>query len=95
MAARGAYQVVEEIDEDGHRILLFTDSDGHTVLKRRVDGDVYHDTYMVYDAYDHLRCVLPPAAVDAYSSFDDQSLSAGNFLDLYAYFYIYDNNVLA
>ena len=92
MAARGAYQVVEEIDEDGHRILLFTDSDGHTVLKRRVDGDVYHDTYMVYDAYDHLRCVLPPAAVDAYSSFDDQSLSAGNFLDLYAYFYIYDND---
>ena len=44
--------MVEEIDEDGHRILLFTDSDGHTVLKRRVDGDVYHDTYMVYDAYD-------------------------------------------
>lgn len=47
---------------------------------------------MIYDIYDRLRCVLPPAAVEAYSSFDDQSLSSGNFLDLYGYFYIYDSS---
>lgn len=92
IAVQGVYQVMDETDEDGHRTLLFTDIDGHTVLKRRIDGDIYHDTYMIYDIYDRLRCVLPPAAVDAYSSFDDQSLSSGNFLDLYGYFYIYDSN---
>ena len=91
-AVRGAYQVTEETDEDGHRTLLFTDSDEHIVLKRRIDGEIYHDTYMVYDIYNNLHCVLPPAAVDAYSSFDDQTLSTGNFLDMYAYFYIYDSS---
>lgn len=41
IAVQGAYKVMNETDEDGHRTLLFTDIDGHTVLKRRIDGYIY------------------------------------------------------
>ena len=92
IAATGAYQVTWETDEDGHQTLLFVDNDERTVLKRQIGEDGYHDTYSVYDNYDRLCCVLPPAAVDGYTSFNNQSLSEGNYLDLYAYFYIYDDD---
>ena len=92
IAATGAYQVTWETDEDGHQTLLFVDNNERTVLKRQIGEDGYHDTYSVYDNYDRLCCVLPPAAVDGYTSFNNQSLSEGNYLDLYAYFYIYDDD---
>lgn len=78
LAAACKYTVMKSVDEDGSPVYQFTDGTGNAVLVRRMEGEVAHDTYYVYDSYDLLRYVLPPAYQD-----DPDA-------DLYAYRYTYD-----
>ncbi len=79
--ATGELYVVRTQDEDGNTVSQFTDKQGHTVLVSQLNGTVRHDTYYVYDDYDNLCYVLPPAM--------DGNISTAS-LNLYAYQYKYD-----
>ena len=79
--ATGELYVVRTQDEDGNTASQFTDKQGHTVLVSQLNGTVRHDTYYVYDDYDNLCYVLPPAM--------DGNISTAS-LNLYAYQYKYD-----
>lgn len=61
--ATGELYVVRTQDEDGNTASQFTDKQGHTVLVSQLNGTVRHDTYYVYDDYDNLCYVLPPAKI--------------------------------
>jgi len=59
------------IDEDGKRVIEFTDKDGHLILKKvqlDLSPSTHHSgwlcTYYVYDEMGMLRHVIPPKAVD-------------------------------
>ena len=54
------------IDEDGHRIDVYSDVSGHTVLERRYDGGSDSDPNDTYYLYEHglLRAVVPMIALD-------------------------------
>ena len=79
--ATGELYVIRTQDEDGNTASQFTDKQGHTVLVSQLNGTVRHDTYYVYDDYDNLCYVLPPAM--------DGNISTAS-LNLYAYQYKYD-----
>ena len=70
--------VVCNTDEDGYRSYTFKDSEGRVLLVRSCDGNVFSDTYFVYDSFGRLCYVLPPS----YQENED--------LDLWAYQYSYD-----
>ena len=68
------------------------------VLERHVGLDYTYDTYFLYDRFDQLVCVLPPAVSENWeSSAGSYVLASGNLLDHYAYFYEYDyfNNCIS
>ena len=62
--APGELFVNKSTDEDGRVSYLFTDKQGRRVLTRQMCDGIAHDTYFVYDDYDQLRYVLPPAYQD-------------------------------
>ena len=70
--------VVCNTDEDGYRSYTFKDSEGRVLLVRSCDGNIFSDTYFVYDSFGRLCYVLPPS----YQENED--------LDLWAYQYSYD-----
>ncbi|MGH1518676.1 DUF6443 domain-containing protein [Chryseobacterium sp. JK1] len=60
------------IDEDGNKIIEFTNAQGKTLLVRKVlSASANADTYYVYNNYDQLAFIIPPLASEA-SSINDQ-----------------------
>ena len=64
--ATGTLQVLCTKDEDGNKQFTFSDRSNRTVLVRRMlhEGGLQKalDTYYLYDGFDNLLAVLPPAA---------------------------------
>ena len=59
-------------------------TENHTMVA--VGLDYTYDTYFLYDRFDQLVCVLPPAVSENWeSSAGSYVLASGNLLDLYAY----------
>ncbi|MCD8078858.1 MAG: DUF6443 domain-containing protein [Bacteroides sp.] len=79
--AAGELYVVKTTDEDGKVSYTFTDKQEKIVLQRRLSGSERFDTYYLYDEYDNLVYVLPPAVSGVVTTAN---------LDLYAYGYKYD-----
>ncbi|MBV8251403.1 MAG: hypothetical protein JO154_02250 [Chitinophaga sp.] len=59
-------------DEDGNKVVEFTDKEGNTILKKVQAGDItgraytgWLSTYYVYDHAGKLRLIIPPLAVTA------------------------------
>jgi len=70
-------------DEDGNQIIEFTNSQGKTLLVRKMISDSVHaDTYYVYNNYDQLAFIIPPLA--------DNSLLNEQTLDDLCYQYKFD-----
>ena len=94
----GAYSVKETVDEDGRRVLVFTNMFGETLLERRFlagagNTQEKEDTYYCYDGAGRLVGVLPPmlsSYLEASSGFVF-SLSSTPEIANYAYLYRYDN----
>lgn len=76
--AAGSLYVNQAADEDGHLSYSFTDMLGQVVLTRQLVSGEPYDTYYVYDDFENLRFVLPPAYQDTPD------------LSLYGYQYKYD-----
>jgi RHS repeat-associated protein len=75
----GTLQVIKTTDVAGNVCYIFTDMQKHKVLERRMDGNMAHDTYYVYDQRGDLRFVLQPM----YQNDAD--------LEKYAFLYKYDD----
>ena len=82
----GQLSVTEATDEDGKKILTYTDKSGQIVMERR-GGNC--DTYYVYDDLGQLIYVLPPNASDALNT-DGSWNRTHSVLALYGYIYTYD-----
>ncbi|MBQ2844227.1 MAG: AHH domain-containing protein [Alistipes sp.] len=80
-------------NEDGNQTILFTDSDGRTILSRGIidsDSNTYADTYYVYDAKKRLRWVVSPMGSDLL--IDEHTYAVTNDLATkYCYIYLYDD----
>lgn len=90
--ASGTLSVTRTEDEDGKVSFSFVDRGGRTVLERSMlkeDGARHAlDTYYVYDPFDNLLAVIPPAASSGTLTGEvDKEL-----MDKYAYQYRYDNH---
>ena len=85
----GNLNVVKVTDEDGNVSLTFTDKLGRKTLERTVDGELYQDTYYVYDDLGLLRYVLTPEASAVMSSAGTFGDSSSPLLTQ-AYVYKYD-----
>ncbi|MCC8187223.1 MAG: DUF6443 domain-containing protein, partial [Bacteroides sp.] len=79
--AAGELYVVKTTDEDGKISYTFTDKQDKIVLQRRLSGSERFDTYYLYDEYDNLVYVFPPAVNGVVTTVN---------LDQYAYWYKYD-----
>ena len=60
-------------NEHNHEVILYVDKDGKTILKRveykeEAGVKLYAETYYIYDVYGNLVMVLPPEAVSAIKS---------------------------
>jgi RHS repeat-associated protein len=54
------------VDEDQHEVIVFTDKEGRTILKKlKMDATTYAQTYYIYDISGNLVCVLQPEGVKA------------------------------
>ncbi|RBL88335.1 DUF6443 domain-containing protein [Chitinophaga flava] len=80
------------INEQGERVVTFTDKAGHMILKRVALSAVATDgpsgwlcTYYVYDDNENLRCAIPPKAVELMGS----TWAPASVKDL-CFFYRYD-----
>jgi hypothetical protein len=93
--APGMLYVKQTTDEQGHTVIEYTDLDGHEILRKTQLTDNptsghagWLCTYYVYDHLDHLRCVIPPLAVNAISTTGWNISSVANGLCfLYSYDY--------
>ncbi|GHT74117.1 hypothetical protein AGMMS50262_06460 [Bacteroidia bacterium] len=85
----GSLFVTKITDEDGKIAYEFKDKLDRVVLQRQMDGSNKHDTYFVYDDFNRLCFVLPPAAADAMKTVKTYALSE-NAIIQYAYYYRYD-----
>ncbi|WP_170149000.1 DUF6443 domain-containing protein [Chryseobacterium defluvii] len=77
------------VDEDGNKNIEFKNSQGQTILTRKMNGTTPVDTYYIYNIYDQLAYVITPKA-------DVQISQNGNFvtqtiLNEFCYQYKYDN----
>ncbi|WP_390456480.1 DUF6443 domain-containing protein, partial [Chryseobacterium sp. Alg-005] len=77
------------VDEDGNKSIAFKNSQGQTVLARKMNGTTPVDTYYIYNIYDQLAYVITPKA-------DLQISQNGNvvtqtILNEFCYQYKYDN----
>lgn len=79
--AAGSLRKTVLTDEDGHKSIVYTDTDEKEILILETDGSESHETYFVYDDRKQLRWVLPPRV--------DSSLEKP-VLDKCAYYYEYD-----
>ena len=78
-------------DEDGTQITTFTDSEGKTILERRlVATNSYADTYYVYDVKNRLRWVITPKGSDLLTNGTTYSITDTLAKD-HCYIYQYDN----
>ena len=78
-------------DEDGIQITTFTDSEGKTILERRlVATNSYADTYYVYDVKNRLRWVITPKGSDLLTNGTTYSITDTLAKD-HCYIYQYDN----
>ena len=85
----GSLTVVKVKDEDGREAYEFKDLAGNTVLNRKVDGNGYLDTYMIYDVKGRLVAVLPPMLSPTVAGATTTSLSSQSVRN-YGYLYRYD-----
>ena len=100
IAASGVYgnaalSVVGTTDENTGtnqgETLEFTDKLGRVVLKKVKSDTSYLSTYYVYDEFNNLRYVVPPAAVDSINNGGDwQSLATTAFQARWMFSYHYD-----
>lgn len=77
-------------EEDNEKILNFTNGRGLNILTRQIAGNIFYDTYYVYDDYDNLRVVLPPVASDSLNVDIYNPKVINNVLSKYAYLYQFD-----
>ena len=80
-------------DEDDHESIEFTNKSDQTILKRAKESEgVWAETYYVYDDFDQLRVVIPPAAVALLTTefFPANAMGRQDFLDRWAFQYQYD-----
>ncbi|MGN0231489.1 MAG: RHS repeat domain-containing protein, partial [Muribaculaceae bacterium] len=84
----GTLLIKESVDEDGMTTITFTDMSGLKIMERNVAdingelSDSWLDTKYVYDGFDRVCCILPPAIEGSHSS--DSSYIA-NFAFIYSY----------
>lgn len=79
-------------NEDGVKLITFVNSEGKTILERRlVDTDNYADTYYVYDVKNLLRWVISPVGSDSLAD-NSTYVKTGDFAANYCYTYTYDND---
>ena len=88
---KGAYSAgtllgEETIDEDGIKMVTYTDMRGLKILERRGETGSWLDTRYIYDDYGALRYVLPPAMTNATYTRSNQQMKD------YAYWYDYDHH---
>ncbi|WP_120233467.1 DUF6443 domain-containing protein [Chryseobacterium sp. AG363] len=76
-------------DEDGNKSILFKNSQGQTILARKMNGSVPIDTYYIYNIYNQLVLVIPPKADKEIAENGDTVTQA--ILDKLCYQYKYDN----
>ena len=81
----------EVADEDGARMITYTDVEGKTILERRyIATGVYADTYYVYDTKSRLRWVITPKGSDMLTE-GVTYLTTDNIAKELCYTYEYDN----
>ena len=85
----GSLTVVKVRDEDEREAYEFKDLAGNTVLNRKVDGNGYLDTYMIYDVKGRLVAVLPPILSPTVAGATTTALSSQSVRN-YGYLYRYD-----
>ena len=79
-------------DEDGHQTITFTNDRGQTILVRSCGGgQSFADTYYIYDTYDNLVAVLPPAAAGQMQGQTVWNSQTSDVVKQYAYLYRYDD----
>ncbi len=79
-------------DEDGRITYEYSDNLGRTILSRRINNGVNHDTYFVYDNSNKLRVVMPPIASDYFISQGMNKKTPISELRYNSYIYIYNSN---
>lgn len=91
----GTLSVSETTDEEGHKILVFADKLGNTILKRQwLDETIqgaykdYKNTYYIYDKGSLLVMMIPPKVVDRIMN--NNWLLSTDDLDNNVYRYEYD-----
>ena len=92
-----AYLIDETIDEDGNRLLVFTNMFGEVVLERRfVEGEgntqKHVDTYYCYDDAGRLTGVLPPMLLSFLEESNGGTFTASTTTEIGAYAYLYRYN---
>ncbi len=87
----GELVVVKTTDEQGNVQYVFSDHRGNPVLKRKVSGNTFLDTYFLYDKAGNLIAVFPPKLSDKMKNEDDCWDEPNNDIEELAYLYYYDN----
>ena len=89
----GSLACIKTTDEDGNVSYVFSDEQNRPVLERRMSDDGPCDTYYVYNDWDQLIAVLPPALIHGLSNSEQTqtyyTAQTNVFLE-YAYLYKYD-----
>jgi RHS repeat-associated protein len=84
----GQLSKVTGTDENGNIVVTFTNGIGKTVaLKQKRDAATWLQTYYIYDDFNRLKYIMPPAGFAAWKTGGwSQSL-----LDTYCHQFVYDN----
>jgi len=89
-----ALSVTDYKDADAVETLIFKNSLGQTILKRQksgnTTGEIYYDTYYLYNPNGSISTVIPPKAAYMISSGTNTNMSAAPLSNL-IYSYTYDN----